>query len=160
MTRGTTRRLLSSTALIAVVAMGLTFAGPARPASPQALSLDELKSCLCQEQQIQRMRQEVDLRAKDSKQRAAELASMKRDLALRYTQVDTYEELSVEQYKYRFEQKERLQHSLNASLSAQLAAVNKLNAAVATYNAQCTTRPMIKSLVEKAKQNLICPASQ
>src|SRR5262245_1500047 len=157
MTRMTGVRLLISTALAAGLGFGLT---QAKEASAQALSLDEVRTCLCLQDSMQKLGEEMTRRADDRERQQAEVNRMSQELTRRYGQVDTDEELQVEQYKYQYEQLQKQQALLNDYSTALVNVSNRYNRVVVTYNAQCTTRPMIKRLVDEARQNLACQAPQ
>ena len=146
---------LAPVALVFAAAIGLG----GRPAAAQALTLEETRVCLCKEQQIQLLRQELELR--DQARLAAEtrLADFDRQLEQRYNAVDTDSELSVEQYKYIWEQRWALQSSLQRDLRpAYNDTVARLNAVVADYNAACANRTIIKGLADQVRPTLQCPA--
>jgi hypothetical protein len=130
-----------------------------RPAAAQALSLDETRACLCKEQQIQLLRQDLQLREQARADAEAKLADFDLQLAQRYATVDTDSELSVEQYKYIWEQRWALQSSLQRDLRpAYNETAQRLNAVVADYNAACANRTIIKGLADQVRPTLQCPA--
>jgi hypothetical protein len=148
-------RLVSVAPALALLA-GLVVAD--RSAAAQALDLGETRACLCKEQQIGRLRQELEVRADARAEAEAQLADYDRRLAERYHLVDTGSELSVEQYKYIWEQRWALQGRLQRDLRpAETDAANRLNALVADYNATCANRTIIKHLADQARADLQCP---
>lgn len=130
-----------------------------RPAAAQALSLEETRACLCKEQQIQLLRQDLQVREQALTAAETRLGDLDRELAQRYATVDTDSELSVEQYKYLWEQRWALQSSLQRDLRpAYNENARRLNAVVADYNAACANRTIIKGLADQVRPGLQCPA--
>ncbi len=152
------RRRLQFGSATLVLALAAGVAAADRPAFAQVLSLEETRACLCKEQQIHQLRQDLDVLAAAIADTEAQLAEYDRQLAQRYRMVDTDSELSVEQYKYIWEQRWAQQARLQRDLRpAQRDTVNRLNTLVADYNATCAGRTMLKGLVEQTRPTLQCP---
>lgn len=153
----TRRRLqFGSAALALALAAGIALAD--RPASAQVLNLEETRACVCKDQQMQQLRQDLDVLAASIIEVEAQIGDYDRQLAQRYRAVDTDSELAVEQYKYIWEQRWARHAQLQRDLRpAQRETTNRLNLLVADYNATCAGRTMLKGLVEQVRPTLQCP---
>jgi hypothetical protein len=123
----------------------------------QALTVDEVRACLCEDQLLSVLRQ----RNATAKARFDELTQ--RDNAMSQ-QIDQLQNSVIQgdlaaqdQLRELIDRRTQISQDRRVALSAWQAAAQNLNATVQDYNAKCTTRPMFQGDVDQAKQNLTCP---
>lgn len=150
--RATLRRAGAATAFI--LSLGLGLPAPAQT----ALTVDEIRDCLCREQALQTLRGQTDgqrLRYNDAQ---AELKSLEDQIANMRKTMNPDDELSVQILVEMVHRRDALNAQLRDTVGPETqAAVAKLNQAVSEYNGRCAQRTMLKIDVEAASRNLICP---
>ncbi|MFZ5789156.1 MAG: hypothetical protein ACOY3L_00505 [Pseudomonadota bacterium] len=150
--RRTLRRASAATAFILSLGLGL-------PVMAQtALTVDEIRDCLCREQALNILRGQTDgqrLRFNDAQ---ADLKKLEDQIANMRKTMNPDDELSVQIMVEMIRRRDALNAELRDKVGPETqAAVAKLNQAVADYNARCAQRTMLKMDVETASRNLVCP---
>lgn len=136
-------------------------ASAATPAAGQqlepALTVDELRYCLCLEQELSDGRAELDLRYGILKERENELERLGMDAQAMRASMDPDDVQAAEQLKDLIRRQETLRQLLRRDIvPAYQETVRSYNEALTAYNGTCANRRMYKPDVEKAKQNLQC----
>jgi hypothetical protein len=148
--RRTLRRAGAATAFM--LSLGL-------PAMAQtALTVDEIRDCLCREQALKTLRGQTDgqrLRFNDA---MAALKGLDDQIANMRRTMNPDDELSVQIMVEMIHRRDALSAELHDKVGPETqAAVAKLNQAVADYNERCAQKTMLKMDVETASRNLVCP---
>lgn len=128
-----------------------------QPAGP-AMTTEEIASCLCQKQELDRQQSNVDVQGGLLQERQQELNNLDAQIkqqAARTPSTDlvgqqVLQDLIAQQIALR----NLIQLQVRPAYNQQL---NQLRQTVETYNAQCTARPRYVIDVEKAEENLVCP---
>jgi len=136
-------------------------ASSATPAAGQqlepALTVDELRYCLCLEQELADGRAELDLRHGILKERENELERLGMDAEAMRASMDPDDVQAAERLKGLISRQETLRQLLRRDIvPAYQESVRSYNEALTAYNATCANRRIYKPDVEKAKQNLQC----
>jgi len=148
-------------AVSAVLTAAAPAAASAQPTEPP-LTFDELRSCLCLEQSIDRLRREAELQGNlaDSVigDREAELARLDRQIAETRAIMDVNDQAAIEGLKHLLARQQELRRQLRPDLrAAQHEAVAAVNAAIADYNRRCAARRFHAPDADRTRQDLQCP---
>ncbi len=140
--------------LTAAVAQG-------RALAEGAMTVDEIRDCMCREQALQTLRQETGVAQTRYSDARTRLQSLDNQIANMRKTMDPNDDISVQILSEMIHQRETLNNQIRAtSYPEAQAAVAKLNAAVADYNQRCTQRAMLKTDVDAASKSLSCPPAQ
>ncbi len=148
---------------VVLVGVGVGVAGLAQPSYAQALSLEEVKSCLCQEEDISSLRGELTAREALSHEHEIVLGQLEATIADHRRLMDPESPIDQNTLKGLLAQRERQRERLRyEARAAERDTRTRLNDAVNRYNVECAERPMLKSTVAAAKEDLgdppQCPA--
>ena len=123
-----------------------------------ALSVDEIRECLCMEQQMASDHADLDTRQDMLNERQQELANIDHQVDDQRAKLSPDDTVGQQVLKDLMSQQQTLRTLLQNDLRpAYNTRVNDLNAIVGKYNAQCVDRERYASDVEAAQQNLQCP---
>lgn len=151
-----TYRFLASLVSALVMTGGVALAQNA--ASGPALSVEELKGCLCQEPQLEAMRKEIATRRAMLDERQAQLNMLDAQIAERRKTLDPNDVIGQELLKNTMAQAAALRDLIQSDTRLSLnQAVGEYNAAAAKYTETCVNRPRYAYDVDMAKKNLVCP---
>lgn len=151
-----TYRFLASLVSALVMTGGVAFAQNA--ASGPALSVEELKGCLCQEPQLEAARKEIATRRAMLDERQAQLNMLDAQIAERRKTLDPNDVIGQELLKNTMAQAAALRDLIQSDTRLSLnQAVSDYNAAAAKYTETCVNRPRYAYDVDMAKKNLVCP---
>jgi len=146
------RTLIFSAAAIAALAS---------PASSQQRTLtspQEIARCLCQEQAIDTLRQQMDAGKASVDREKAEIDAMDRDISQQKTRVDPNNETSIEVFKTLLDQRDAKWDNLkNVIEVSYLEANDRYNTAVLGFQASCGGTMYEMNALAIAKRNLVCP---
>jgi uncharacterized coiled-coil protein SlyX len=124
----------------------------------QSLSAEEVRDCLCREQALQGLRQEV------AEKRAAydaahdRLNALQRDIDQTRTSMNPNDSIQVQLLAEQIERRDALRTAIQQNeYPALQGPITRLNHAVAEYNQLCADRPMRKIDIEAAQRDLQCP---
>jgi hypothetical protein len=121
-------------------------------------SPQEVARCLCQEQAIGTLRQQMDAGKAAVDREKAEIDAMDRDLAQQKTRVDPNNATSVEVFKTLLDQRDAKWDTLkNVTEVSYLEANDRYNTAVLGFQASCGGTMYEMKALEIAKSNLVCP---
>ena len=151
-----TYRFLASLVSALVMTGGVAVAQNA--ASGPALSVEELKGCLCQEPQLEAARKEIATRRAMLDERQAQLNMLDAQIAERRKTLDPNDVIGQELLKNTMAQAAALRDLIQSDTRLSLnQAVSDYNAAAAKYTETCVNRPRYAYDVDMAKKNLVCP---
>jgi hypothetical protein len=151
-----TYRFLASLVSALVMTGGVAVAQNA--ASGPALSVEELKGCLCQEPQLEAARKEIATRRAMLDERQAQLNLLDAQIAERRKTLDPNDVIGQELLKNTMAQAAALRDLIQSDTRLSLnQAVSDYNAAAAKYTETCVNRPRYAYDVDMAKKNLVCP---
>jgi hypothetical protein len=151
-----TYRFLASLVSALVMTGGVALAQNA--ASGPALSVEELKGCLCQEPQLEAMRKEIATRRAMLDERQAQLNMLDAQIAERRKTLDPNDVIGQELLKNTMAQAAALRDLIQSDTRLSLnQAVSDYNALAAKYTETCVNRPRYAYDVDMAKKNLVCP---
>ena len=131
------------------------------PAASQQRMLNspqEIARCLCQEQAINTLRQQMDAGKASVEREKAEIDQMDRDLAQQKTRVDPNNATSVEVFKTLLDQRDaKWDHLKNVTEASYLEVNDRYNTAVLGFQASCGGTLYNVEALAIAKSNLVCP---
>lgn len=151
---------LARALLPAALALGLCAA--AVPAGADqiapALSLDEVRICVCLEQALKSRQAEMELRQGILRERENELERLGMEIQVRRASMNPEDQQAIDELKARIDQ----QNSLRLLMSRDIVpsyqgSVSAYNRTAAAYNESCANRRIYTPDVDKVKQNLQCP---
>jgi hypothetical protein len=146
----------------ASLALFLTMAvAQGRALADSAMTVDEIRDCMCREQALQNLRQETGVQQTRYNDARAQLQSLETQIANMRKTMNPSDDVSVQIMSEMIRQRDTLTNQIRTAVYPQTqAAVAKLNAVVADYNQRCTQRPMLKTDVDNASKSLACPPGQ
>ena len=132
--------------------------GPAAAQQRMLNSPQEVARCLCQEQAISTLRQQMDAGKAAVDKEKAEIDAMDRDLAQQKTRVDPNNATSVEVFKTLLDQRDAKWDNLkNVTEMSYLEANDRYNTAVLGFQASCGGTLYNVEALAIARSNLVCP---
>lgn len=149
---------LRATMMVATLAAGgFAASGATGQELEPALTVDELRYCLCLEQELDQSRAELDLRHGILQERENELQRLGMDIETARQTMDPNDVQAGENLKVLISRQENLRQLLRRDIIRSYQdAVRAYNEALTSYNSTCANRRIYKPDVEKAKQNLQC----
>lgn len=144
--------------LILGAAVVATLTAPAASQQRVLTSPQEIARCLCQEQAINTLRQQMDAGKAAVDREKAEIDAMDRDLAQQKTRVDPNNATSVEVFKTLLDQRDAKWNNLKmVTEMSYLEANDRYNTAVLGFQASCGGTLYNLEALAIAKSNLVCP---
>lgn len=138
--------------------VGLSGTARAQQVAP-ALSLEEVRECLCLEQAMNAYQEEMDLRGGILRERENELERVGMEIEVKRAAMNPEDEQAIAELKELINRQQSLRDLLRRDLiPSYRAALDAFNEAGATYNRQCAGRRIYSTDVEKVQGNLQCPA--
>jgi hypothetical protein len=126
--------------------------------SGPALSVTELRDCLCMEQQMSTDRDDMAMRQDLLNERQQELSNLDQQVMEQRNNVQPQDTVGQQVLKDLMSQQQTLRTTVQNELRpAYNTKVDEWNALVARYNTQCADRPRYTMDVKTAQQNLQCP---
>lgn len=151
-----TYRFAASLLAALVMTSGVALAQNAT--SGPALSVEELKTCLCQEPQLEAARKEIATRRAMLDERQAQLTALEAQIVERRKTLDPNDVIGQELLKNSMAQSAALRDLIQSDTRPALnEAVADYNDLAASYTTTCVNRPRYAYDVDQAKQNLVCP---
>jgi hypothetical protein len=139
-----------------VLADEVQLAQTATPAS--AMSVTEIRACLCMEQAMATDRDDLDLRQDLLNERQQELANVDQQVQEQRANLSPTDTVGQQVLKDLLGQQQSLRTLVQTDLRpAYNSKVSDLNALVANYNAQCVNRQRYAADEKTAQQDLQCP---
>lgn len=154
-----THHFAASLLTILVVSTSVAVAQNATPLpSGPALTVEELKGCLCEEPQLEAARKEVATRRAMLDERQAQLTALDAQIADRRKTLDPNDLIGQELLKNSMAQATALRDLIQSDTRPALnQTVTDYNALAAKYTETCVNRPRYAYDVDAAKKNLVCP---
>ena len=131
----------------------------ARPAVAQtALTVDQIRACLCEEQTLAKLRQSNDAAKAVYDDRSQHEQHLSQQIEQLRLSMDPNDLAAQDQLRELIDLRARAAQDVReTALPAWQAATRRLNAAVGDYNANCANRPIYKIDDAEARKNLVCP---
>ncbi len=127
--------------------------------SAPALTVPEIRSCICQEQRISSLRGITAQKDADYKSRQAQSKDLTAQIDKMRATMNPEDTMAQDQLGELIDLRARVQQQIRENaLPALQQATNALNAQVQSYNASCANRTIYDSDDVTARQNLVCPA--
>jgi len=122
-----------------------------------ALTVDEVRYCLCLEQEMAAKRAELDLRHGILKERENELERLSMDIEMLRASMDPADAEAAENLKTMIQRQQDLRALLRRDIvESYQNIVRSYNESLTAYNNTCANRRIYTPHVEEAKQNLQC----
>jgi len=155
---GQTGIAVKTASWIALAIIGLMIVD--RPALAQsALTVPEIRSCICQEQRIASLRSvtaDKDAAYRSRNDQVKDLTTQINQMTATMNPTDT---LAQDQLSELIDLRARVQQQIRQNaLPALQQATNALNAQVQSYNGNCANRTIYDTDDVEAHKNLVCPA--
>jgi hypothetical protein len=142
---------LAQFALIAVP--GLAFGQTA-----ETMPIDQVKDCLCQQQQLDAVSNRVSASSTAYTQRQQELQRVEQELAEVQRSATPGDAQAVAKAQDLIDRRNLLRSQLRDEYGPYRSASEDYNQRAERYNASCTKLPMLSFDVAAAKENMSCPA--
>ncbi len=146
--------------LAALLLTGLSMAAPAAMAqsAPPALTVNELRVCICQEQKIAGLRATTADKDAAYKDRLAQSKRLTAQINQMSATMNPTDSLAQDQLSELIDLRARVQQQIRENaLPALQQATNALNLEVQSYNAHCANRTIYDTDDVEAHKNLSCP---
>lgn len=148
----------SAAVCIALFAVSVSHGALAQATGP-ALTTDEVRVCLCQEQALTQKRADVDTQAALLNERQQELDSLEAEIQRQATTVPSSDQVGQQVLQDLIQQKFALRNMIQLQIRpVYIRGSADLRQMVDAYNAQCTGRPRFALDARQASENLVCPA--
>jgi hypothetical protein len=131
---------------------------PRPAAAQQALTVDQVRACLCDQQALTVLRQRVDTAKATYDERTQREQRLSQQIEQMQASVGPNDLSAQDQLRELLDLRGRVSRDrMQTALPAWQQAARNLDAVVQNYNTICT-KPMYKMDVEQAQANLVCPA--
>ena len=147
------RRWIGLAHCLLLLAPGLAAAQDA-----QTMPMDQVKDCLCQQQQLEAVSSRVSAAASAYSQRQQGLQTIEQQLADVQRTATPGDEQAVTQSQTLIDRRNLLRSQLRDEFDPYQSMARDYNERADRYNATCTKLPMLSFDVVAAKENLSCPA--
>ena len=128
------------------------------PARAQVLGYEEVRNCVCYEEQLSHWRSESDLRGGIMREKDAEFQRAKQQLAQAQATANPNSEADLDRVRMMIEQVGQMRIALqNQIVPGFNQSVAQVNSIVARYNQQCAGYTLFVELVNRAKAAGPCP---
>ena len=127
-------------------------------ATGPAMTTDEIRVCLCQEQALEQKRSEADTQAALLDERQQELNSLDAEIKRQAAALPSSDQVGQQVLQDLIRQQMALRNMIQLQIRPSYnTLVSDLRQRVETYNAQCTSRPRYALDAQQAAANLVCP---
>jgi hypothetical protein len=134
------------------------FALSAEAQSKGALTVDEIRGCLCMDQELAAKRSDIDTRRAMLDERNAQLAALSGQIAQRRATLDPLDTIGQELLKNLINQENALRDLIQSDTRPALnQSVAEYNALAALYTTECANRARYKLDADQAAKDLVCP---
>jgi hypothetical protein len=125
-----------------------------------ALTVDQIRACLCEEQTLAKLRQSNDAAKAVYDDRAKREQHLSQQIEQLRLSMDPNDLAAQDQLRELIDLRARAAQDVrDTALPAWQEATRRLNATVADYNANCANRPIYNIDDAEARKNLICPVT-
>jgi len=122
------------------------------------MPMEQVKDCLCQQQQLEAVSSRVSAAASAYSQRQQELQTIEQQLTDVQRTATPGDEQAVTQSQSLIDRRNLLRSQLRDEFDPYQSMARDYNERADRYNATCTKLPMLSFDVVAAKENLSCPA--
>lgn len=122
------------------------------------LSPEDTRECICLEDQVNGMREELDASKQASEGVAAEFARLDTLVEQARDSIDVNDEAEVDSFRRLFNRREELRQQLSVASRPYDQLIGRYNRIAMTYNSQCANRKMFKVNVDAARADPQCEA--
>jgi len=127
-------------------------------ATGPAMTTDEIRVCLCQEQALEQKRSEADTQAALLDERQQELNSLDAEIKRQAAALPSSDQVGQQVLQDLIRQQMALRNMIQLQIRPSYnTLVSDLRQRVEAYNAQCTARPRYALDAQQAAANLVCP---
>jgi hypothetical protein len=134
--------------------------GPRPAAAQQALTVDEIRACACEEQTMAELRQRNDAAKAVYDDRVQHEQRLTQQIDQLRFSMDPNDLAAQDQLRELIDLRARVaQDRRDSALPGWQEATRRLNTVVADYNAKCANHPVFKTDDEVARKNLVCPVT-
>jgi hypothetical protein len=123
----------------------------------QTMPIEQVKDCLCQQQQLESVSSRVSAAASAYSQRQQELQSVEQQLGELQRTATPGDEQAVAQSQALIDRSNLLRSQLREEFGPYQTLSHDYNQRAERYNATCTKLPMLSFDIAAAKENLSCP---
>jgi hypothetical protein len=121
-------------------------------------SPDEIRTCLCQEQLLSTLNDDVRAQNRAYEDRRQAFEAFNRQVQISRQQVNTNDQVNIDAFKRLLDQRDQSVDSLvNGPMRSYANAVARYNQAVAGYNTACTGKAYDPDQLAELRRNLNCP---
>jgi Skp family chaperone for outer membrane proteins len=131
--------------------------GLAAAQTTEAMPMEQVKDCICQQQQLDAVSSRVSAAASAYSQRQQELQTLEQQLADLQRSATPGDEQAVAQSQALIDRRNLLRTQLRDEFGPYQSMARDYNQRAERYNAACTKQPMLSFDVVAAKENLSCP---
>jgi multidrug efflux pump subunit AcrA (membrane-fusion protein) len=132
--------------------------GLAAAQTAETMPMEQVKDCICQQQQLEAASARVSAASGAYSQRQQELQTLEQQLADLRRTATPGDEQAVVQSQALIDRRNLLRSQLRDEYGPYQSMARDYNERAERYNATCTTLPMLSFDVVAAKENLSCPA--
>jgi hypothetical protein len=145
-------------AVPAILLLAASVLAPRPAAAQQALTVDQIRSCLCEQQALTVLRQRTDAAKATYDERTQREDRLTQQINQMQASIGANDLSAQDQLRELLDLRGRVSRDrLQTALPAWQQATRNLDAVVQDYNAKCL-KPMYKMDAERAQANLTCPA--
>ena len=131
--------------------------GFAAAQTAETMPMEQVKDCVCQQQQLEAVSSRVSAAASSYSQRQQELQTLEQQLADLQRTATPGDEQAVAQSQALIDRRNLLRNQLRDEFGPYQSVSRDYNQRAERYNATCTKLPMLSFDVAAAKENLSCP---
>jgi Skp family chaperone for outer membrane proteins len=131
--------------------------GFAAAQTAETMPMEQVKDCVCQQQQLEAVSSRVSAAASSYSQRQQELQTIEQQLADLQRTATPGDEQAVAQSQALIDRRNLLRNQLRDEFGPYQSISRDYNQRAERYNATCTKLPMLSFDVAAAKENLSCP---
>ena len=148
--------------LAVFLSMGAAVSATLQPALAQsagkALTVDEMKGCLCMEQELDGRRADVATRRAMLDERNAQLTALSAQIKARRAGLNQEDTIGQQMLKSLLTQETALRDLIQSDTRPAVnQSVGEYNALLGIYQTQCLSRPRFKFDADIAAKDLVCP---
>lgn len=145
-------------AMPVVFLLAASVLAPRPAAAQQALTVDQIRACLCEQQAMTVLRQRVDAAKATYDERTQREQRLTQQIDQMQSSITANDLSAQDQLRELLDLRGRVSRDrIQTALPAWQQAARNLDAVVRNYNATCL-KPMFKMDIEQAQANLVCPA--
>lgn len=124
-----------------------------------AMTVDEVRQCLCQKQAMERRQDSVDTQGALLDERQQELASLDAEIKRQAAALPGEDVVGQQVLQDLIHQQMALRNLIQLEIRPSYnRSLNELRQIIEAYNADCTGRPRYAFDVQQAEKDLVCPA--